>query len=331
MQVYKSPTYSTPCGMTVTNAGGKSESYYVNFTPFTFTNMGATGPYGPTSITYSPLRQGNLALAGGIQYWTVPFTRTYTFIVAGAGTANPNSLNSIKTGNGVVLTASRSLTAGTVLAIVVGQMGLVGTIDNRGTGGSGGSYVATVTAPGSLTGATLLFAAGGCGGVGYEADTAANGNINGTASTTGQRSGPTTVGAPYSGAGGAGPNGGGCAGISPNNFQGADAGGGYALNYPGDGEVCLYLDTAGGGLSFLSGARGGINSSLGAFGGFGGGGGSGGANGYPAGGGGGGYGGGGGGGTDGNGAGGGGGGSYDITGAYSATVTNASMGYVTVS
>lgn len=330
MEIYKSPTYSTPCGMTVTNANGKSNSYLTPFPSFTFTNMGATGQSGPTSLTGQPLPRGGLSLTGGIQYWTVPGTKTYTFVVAGAGNANANSANATKAGNGVVLTATRTLNAGTVVAILVGQMGLVGTSDNRATGGSGGTFIATVTSAGSLAGDVLLFAAGGCAGVGYETNAGANDNINGTTSTTGQNAQFQGLAQGNGGLGGAGPNGGGVASTSPFNFQAADAGAGYS----GNGANANAGSSAAAGKSFLNGGTGGTNGNAVAYGGFGGGGGGGytiSSNPYPGGGGGGGYGGGGAGSSDNIGSGGGGGGSYDISGVYSGSATNAGMGYVTVS
>lgn len=322
MSFTKSAGYSGPAGFRNTNSNkGK---FYIK--PFTFTPMGATGPNGPTSVIGNRPPGGIFinGLLGGIQFWTVPYTKTYTFVVAGAGSDNPMSLNAITTGKGVVLTASRALTAGTVVAILVGQMGLLGAAGG-GCGGSGGTFVATVTAYGNLSGAVLLFAAGGAGGVGYEPEAGANDTIDGTSSTTGRDAqfDPPT----FSGSGGAGPNGGNVATeLTPNSYQAADAGAGYS----GNGAYCFGLDAAKAAKSFLNGGTGGTNANLGAYGGFGGGGSAGGNIDFYAGGGGGGYGGGGGGGSDAGGAGGGGGGSYDITGAYSATVTNTGMGYVTV-
>jgi hypothetical protein len=285
---------------------------------FTFTNMGATGSDGPTSITYPVYPNGVFSLVNGIQYWTVPTTKIYNFTIAGAGNYNPNSLNTVKIGTGIVLTASRLLTAGTVIAILVGQMGRVGTSDNRATGGSGGTFVATVTAQGSLAGATPLFISGGSGGVGYQ--TSGSTNINGTITNNGL--------AGIGGAGGAG-------GTAPNGGAGGNAGDGGG-GYSGNGGQYTFIggSSALTGRSFTSGGKGGTNNYYAAaYGGFGGGS-AGGAlvssTQYPAGGGGGGYGGGGGGGSSAQGGNGGGAGSYDITGVYSGSSTNTGMGYVTI-
>ena len=315
MNFTKSAGYTTPSQLRITQAGVKTGMFLSPFTPFTFTNMSATGAAGPTAINYSPLPSGTLSLSGGIQYWTVPSTRVYNFTVAGAGNYNPNSSAALKTGYGIILTASRSLTAGTVIAILVGQMGLVGTSDSRATGGSGGTFVATVTAAGSLAGATPLFIAGGSGGIGYQGGGTTD--TNGTIANNGRPGG----------AGGAG-------GTAPNGGAGGNASDGGA-GYSGNGGACTFNgSTASLGISFTNGGTGGTNNYYAAaYGGFGGGGAAGQvifSNQYPAGGGGGGYGGGGGGGSGGQGASGGGGGSYDITGVYSGSSTNTGMGYVTV-
>jgi hypothetical protein len=286
--------------------------------PFTFTNMGATGSTGPTTITYGTNTPGYgtgsvLTLTGGIQYWTVPLTRTYTFTVAGAGSFHTASLNSVKVGYGIVLNASYTLTQGQIIAILVGQLGLFN------ADGGGGTFVASVTGAGVLNTAVPLFVAGGAGGPGGESSTGSNGNINGTLSTKGQDG---KVGAPSrGGAGGVGPAG----GNAPTDllYSYADGGAGFSGDggwYTNSGSVLNVPK------SFVNGGKGGTNTGRGGFGG---------GAGYGSyqdreGGGGGGYGGGGSGGSNGSGAGGGGGGSYDITGAYSGSTTNTGMGYVIV-
>jgi len=306
--------------------------YYAMTFPFTFTNMSATGAFGPTSITYGASTPGYgtsnaLVLINGIQYWTVPATRSYSFTVAGAGSFNAGTANSVNTGYGIVMTCTYSLTAGQVLAVIVGQMGLTGITGGiqTATGGSGCSAVLSVPYAGFIERATPLFIAGGAGGIGYESNAGGNGTVNATLSTTGQKASPSGATAAQTGLGGVGPDGGKAAtdSYSTNGNGGAGFAGLGGLNtWSGNwGSVAR---------SILKGATGDVTTVI--RGGFGGGGawnqsrlGS-----YPGGGGGGGYGGGGGGGTDGTGAGGGGGGSYDITAAYSGSATNAGMGYVTV-
>lgn len=277
-----------------------------SFTSFTFTPAGATGSSGPTSLTaygtnYPGYGTSNvLSLSNGIQYWTVPETKTYRFTLAGAGSFNNSSLNPIKVGYGFVMTASYSLTKGQRIAILVGQRGL-----NDADAG-GGTFVASVTGVGQLSTATPLFVAGGAGGPGSSVEEYENLYINGTSS------------------GGVGPNGG---NLSDSGDKFTDSGAGFsgngALNTDLGGEPS-YVPK-----SFKNGGTGGRNNGQGGFGG--------GAAGGMAwweptytGGGGGGYGGGGGGGYDASGGGGGGGGSYDVTGVYSGSATNSDQGYVTV-
>jgi hypothetical protein len=277
-----------------------------SFTSFTFTPAGATGSSGPTSLTaygtnYPGYGTSNvLSLSNGIQYWTVPETKTYRFTLAGAGSFNNSSLNPIKVGYGFVMTASYSLTKGQRIAILVGQRGL-----NDADAG-GGTFVASVTGVGQLSTATPLFVAGGAGGPGSSVEEYENLYINGTSS------------------GGVGPNGG---NLSDSGDKFTDSGAGFsgngALNTDLGGEPS-YVPK-----SFKNGGTGGRNNGQGGFGG-------GAAGGMAwweptyAGGGGGGYGGGGGGGYDASGGGGGGGGSYDVTGVYSGSATNSDQGYVTV-
>jgi hypothetical protein len=303
--------FNTPIMYTYSLISPLFQVYYY----FQFTTMGATGPYGPSSINYPVLPLGGITLSGGIQYWTVPLTASYSFTVAGAGSSAPSIQNTVKVGYGIVLSGTYTLNAGDILAILVGQTGIVNNQNGidyalSGSGGSGGTFIVKVASVGNFTGATPLFIAGGAAGLGYEAGNG-NDNINGTISTTG-RSG--SIGG--AGAGSAGPSGGGA----------SDRGGGGA-GYNGDGQLISGVGAQTAALSLTHLGTGGKASGYTASGGFGGGGlgwGS-------AGGGGGGYGGGGGGNRDGTGAGGGGGGSYDINSVYSGAATNSGPGYVTIS
>ncbi|GAX83316.1 hypothetical protein CEUSTIGMA_g10742.t1 [Chlamydomonas eustigma] len=258
----------------------------------------------------------------GIQYWTVPITQTYTIVAAGAGQKNTSSTNSVNVGYGVVLTASFNLTAGTVLAILVGQQGL-----NSGefSGGSGGTFVCTIPdSTYSPINATPLLIAGGSAGIGYESYTSANENVNGTISTTANSGQSGQYGNPpnASGTGGTGPNG----STAPTNsaYSWGDGGAGFSGNGAWSGKYGSSSNTS---LSFTNGGTGSMN---GTYGGFGGGGSSSPSGGYAVGGGGGGYGGGGVGGSDSFGAGGGGGSSYDASSAYKGSVSNSGMGYVMI-
>jgi hypothetical protein len=281
---------------------------YYPFTTFTFTPAGATGISGPTSLaSYGTSYPGYgtsyaLTLSGGTQLWKVPISGSYTITVAGA--AGGSVLTTPTPGNGAILTLTTSLVQGHVIKIMVGQKGTDGNNATPiGGGGGGGTFVYNNTT------SILIAAAGGGGGAGVISGGTyvstmngknaqlANSGLSGYSNPSGQWTG---------GAGGTAGSGGGAG----SNLYGG-AGGGYS----GDG--------VGGALAFLNGGTG-VGK-----GGFGGG-----ANeGLQAGGGGGGYSGGGGGGgnKDNLGAGGGGGGgSYDITGAYSGTLTNTGTGYVTI-
>jgi hypothetical protein len=280
---------------------------YTMTTPFTFTNMGTSGATGPQSITYGTNTPGYgtsyvMTLSGGIQYWTVPFTGTYTFTVAGGVGGTTSSTPTA--GLGAVIVLKQYLTSGHVIKILVGQQGEQGNDATQVGGGGGGcSFLYNNTT------STLLAAAGGGGGAGVVSGgsyvssmNGKNANIstsgyNGYANPSNQWSGGT----------------GGTAGGGGGNGNALNGGGGGG--YSGDG--------VGGALAFLNGGTGVGN------GGFGGGSGQG----LGGGGGGGGYSGGGGGGADKDriGAGGaGGGGSYDISGAYSGSATNSAAGYVTI-
>ena len=281
---------------------------YYSFTTFTFTPAGATGISGPMSLaSYGTSYPGYgtsyaLTLSGGTQLWKVPISGNYTITVAGA--AGGSVLTTPTPGNGAILTLTTSLVQGHVIKIMVGQKGTDGNNATPiGGGGGGGTFVYNNTT------SILIAAAGGGGGAGVISGGTyvstmngrnaqlVNSGLSGYSNPSGQWTG---------GAGGTAGSGGGAG----SNLYGG-AGGGYS----GDG--------AGGALAFLNGGTG-VGK-----GGFGGGG----DQGLGAGGGGGGYSGGGGGGANKDvlgAGGGGGGGSYDITGAYSGTLTNTGTGYVTI-
>jgi hypothetical protein len=266
-----------------------------NFTSFTFTNMGATGSNGPISITYGSSTPGFntpyvLTLSGGIQRWTVPQTRSYQIISAGAG-ASSGSIFAY----GVVVSTTIRLTQGDIIYILCGQSG--------GLSGSGGTFVYNYST-GLLNDNTngLILVAGGGGGCGGQ---------NGTQTATVNTNGNTVVGSSFPAANG-GTNGSGGEGNQNTGQSGAPGGGGFLLNrlvtnyLPGGGLGGLGagLTSTSGGSGFLSGGTGGSGSPNGGFGG-------GGANRF---GGGGGYSGGGGGRTASTGLCGGGGGSYNVNG-----------------
>ena len=147
--------------------------------PITLTSMGATGPYGPSTVTYSPNKFG-VTVSSGIQQFTVPYTRPYTFVVTAAGGQNGSSYSG---GNGAVVTATITLNAGQTVYCVVGQCGIV----EGGTGmsGGGGSFVMidfnafSSTVVGNAN--RVFIAAGGGGGA---SATTAGGDGQGATSAT---------------------------------------------------------------------------------------------------------------------------------------------------
>lgn len=262
----------------VSVAGAGAESGLFPFTSHTFTNCGQTGHTGPsltqcqsvyTSTESAGWRNDPLlyAVSGGIQQWTVPEEGIYRLEATGAHGGCDSG------GAPAYLRGEFSLTAGTVLHILVGHRGSCSSGNARSGGGGGSFIVADGTSP-------LLVAGGGGGGGG-------NGQ-GGTATTDVDALDPVNISC---GAPGAGDNGGGGGGGA--NY-GSGGGGGYFTNgghfgfnqynqsgggggnqsVPGGnggGVVC----NNSGGRSFLNGGQGGNGGTCGPspeVGGFGGGG-----------------------------------------------------------
>ena len=291
------------------------------FATFNFTSVGVSGVVGPTyAQTQASSGYGNassqwfndpryFAVVGGIQYVTIWTSGNYTFTAAGAGGASAF---------GAVVSGGVTLQAGNIVALLVGQQTLQTDPSNNGfKSGSGGSFVALVSAAGNVSGATPLFVAGGAGGIGA----VQNAFVNATLTTSGNPGGSGL-------AGGTGGNGG-TNGVGEGGGGFETSGGNALAGTPLVGASFLFGGIGGGGIA-----------PIGA--GFGGGGGYGGH--ALAGGGGGGYSGGGGGqvvsanGTviagggsgGGFGTGGGGAGSYGAAPFLSASVSNAGGGYITM-
>ena len=147
-------------------------------TTYTFTNAAATGSAGPTQAQITNAYTGT-TLAGrvtistqGVQQWTVPSTGSYSFEVVGAHGAASTGASNTRGGRSVKITATKTLTSGTVLYIVVGQAG-------QGDGAHGGGGGASFVNVGSRDATTNLLVAGGGGGT--RTGASANG---GDASTT---------------------------------------------------------------------------------------------------------------------------------------------------
>ena len=131
-----------------------------------FTNCNQTGLSGPSQSQcdsdYSGTTlDGIITVASGVQTFIIPSDGTYSIEVAGAKGGDVVGYSRIG-GYGATISGEFTLSAGTVINIVVGQMGS----DEQqtgygGGGGGGGSFVYT----GSISGNGLLIAAGGGAGV----------------------------------------------------------------------------------------------------------------------------------------------------------------------
>ena len=256
-----------------TSAGGSILTYspvitiaeaLYSFTSFTFTNGTATGYSGPTSFaavssyTSQSWFASYFSVASGIQSWTVPLTGTYRITTVGAsgGQNNGGTFFPGRPGQGATIRGDFVLTAGTVLNLVVGQMGVYG---DSGSGGGGGSFVYT----GSIGGGGLLIAAGGGGGWGHGNTGYPTGSLGGGGSATSTPvSGLANPSPPDAGSKGTGQGGFG----GPTGGAGGSGGGGAGWLSNGNNSDS---GTGQGGTRFVGGTTNGV-------GGFGGGGSSGG-------------------------------------------------------
>ncbi len=233
---------------------------------YTFTNALATGQTGPTQLqinsAYAATNLNGAVTVNsvGVQQWTVPVSGGYRIQAFGAQGGGTNY-----SGLGANMTGDFTLTAGTVLRILVGQSGGSGN-QLHGSGG-GGSFVTNITN-------SLYIASGGGGGRGASSS-ALQSNSHGTISINGQT--PLTGAAPGGTGGGGGAAGAAAVGgtsLSPGgnspSSDWASGGGGFYTN----GGACNTGNTPGG-RSFLNNGLGGNQSTTGGLspGGFGGGGG----------------------------------------------------------
>ena len=127
-----------------------------------FTNLGASGGYGPTSLGSHYTGQdhdGQVTLSSGIQYWTVPYTGKYKIEAIGAAGGYDSHWHSAQyRGRGARMTGTFNLSKGEEVQIVVGQEGGINRNGEGSTGGGGGTFVVR----GSNT---PLIIAGGGGGI----------------------------------------------------------------------------------------------------------------------------------------------------------------------
>ena len=156
--------------------------FYIFLSAFkaVFSNLNATGRYGPTSLGSYYVghdHDGQVALSSGIQQWTVPHTGDYRIEAIGAAGGYDVTTNSSRyRGRGARMIGTFHLNKGEVTQIIVGQEGGINKMDES-SGGGGGTFV--------VRGAdTPLIIAGGGGGIdfaqsrhaGCEASTYTNGN-----------------------------------------------------------------------------------------------------------------------------------------------------------
>ena len=115
--------------------------------PITFTNCGQTGNTGPSQsqcdseYSSTPL-DGVVSVASGIQYWTVPSNGDYVIETHGAAGGLQLNDDNTRPGYGATMIGTFTLSEGTVLKILVGQMG-GDTIycTSCAAGGGGGTFV----------------------------------------------------------------------------------------------------------------------------------------------------------------------------------------------
>ena len=137
--------------------------FYIFLSAFkaVFSNLNATGRYGPTSLGSYYAGQdhdGQVALSSGIQQWIVPYTGDYRIEVIGAAGGYDRRINSSQyRGRGARMIGTFRLNKGEVIQVLVGQEGGINKkSDSSGSGG--GTFV--------VRGAdTPLIIAGGGGGV----------------------------------------------------------------------------------------------------------------------------------------------------------------------
>ncbi len=240
-------------GLTVIDGAGCTTTSTQNVTvsncapqSWTFTNCGASGRNGPSqSQCNTAYGSGVVSVSSGIQLWTVPATGTYRITVNGAQGGNGGGRTG---GLGASMRGDFTLTAGSVIKILVGQQGgsRVGSSNEAGAGG-GGSFV-------TLNDNTPLIVAGGGGGGG-----ASQNGLPGSTSLNGTASGFSSgQGGINGGGGGGGQNGSAGTQSSPGGSgtscsYGA-GGGGF---YTNGGENCGGSSPNIKGFSFLNGGLGG--------------------------------------------------------------------------
>lgn len=267
--------------MAITFINGVTISNYLYpFTSFRFTSAGVSGSTGPLGTRLLGAYTGSTSGSyftnpqyfttgsyQGYQIWTVPQTATYEIEVAGAA-SGVSSYPRIYSGSmGAIVKARVPLTQGQKFVMVVGQRSLntaVSGLAYVGVGGGGGSFFV-------LSGSnTPYLVAGGAGGQGaYSGDVMGFGGILKSGSLAGNGSTATTGSlSRHNAPGGTGSLGGRshintASVVSSNVYDGGGGGGFNGNGFNGSGVLANTTNgsTGGGGLSFISGAVGGVASS----------------------------------------------------------------------
>ncbi|XP_068699010.1 uncharacterized protein [Montipora foliosa] len=145
-----------------------------------FTNLGATGRLGPSSLGsyYSGQdHDGQVTLVSGIQHWVVPYTGDYKIEAVGASGGYGQYHDSRHyRGRGAKILGIFRLLKGEIIKILVGQDGVINRVSNS-AGGGGGTFVVR----GSNT---PLIIAGGGGGT--EAPSSRHTECDASTSTSGR-------------------------------------------------------------------------------------------------------------------------------------------------
>ena len=119
---------------------------FLNYSGFnaTFTNLEASGKDGPASLGSRYTGQDHdrqVALSGGIQQWTVPYTGQYRIETVGAAGGYDNYQNSTHyRGRGARMVGTFNLSQNEIIQILVGQEGGIRN-NGRSSGGGGGTFV----------------------------------------------------------------------------------------------------------------------------------------------------------------------------------------------
>ena len=162
---------------------------YTFTSPFTFTNAGKIGPYGPTidelRTAYSSpawtTKNRFFRVSEGVQGWTVPTDGTYEIAALGADGGDVTTTDSYSGntetrlgGRGAYMRGEFTLTKNSVIKILVGQKGPTTQFTNA-AGGGGGTFV-IYSSFGSADTPLVIAGAGGAassdtsyGGVGKDA------------------------------------------------------------------------------------------------------------------------------------------------------------------